>query len=187
MYHGHGTFFQRCTHLLNLILAGWAMSVSLIVRRNSGKGHLATWPLGAAVLACYILLMPCPELVFLFLFFAYAGLLHIACLIKLRFKGVVQHTRYSGEPWLARLFCKNERLGKLLVEPLLTLALGCVIIPYACACGIYFLVASYAMAIVQRQIDIELQRRLDEMHNGRIDNAQLMQEFHSHYQKQRRR
>ncbi len=181
---------QGIANLAFLIVAAWAMTVTLPMRRFSGKHYLKTTAaFGAMIIVCYTLFVPAPELVPLFIVFVFSVFLHLAGLLKMRFNGVLVHTLYNGDPWLTRrlFFCKDEHRCKALIEPLVAIVIGYFLVPNYAPCGAYFIIAGFAMIIVQSEIDKELQRRVDGVNDGRIENESLMREMQRQFQQQRRR
>jgi hypothetical protein len=181
---------QGIANLAFLIVAAWAMTVTLPMRRFSGKHYLKTTAaIGAMIIVCYTLFVPAPELAPLFFVFLFSVVLHLAGLVKMRFKGVLVHTLYNGDPWFTRrmFFCKDEHRCKAFVEPLVAIVIGFILVPDYAPCGVYFIIAGFAMVVVQAEIDKELQRRVDGVNDGRIENESLMREMHRRYHQHRGR
>lgn len=181
--------YRRAMNFGHLILSGWAMTIQLPMRRHCGKDFLGA-PAAVAVLLIplYAAFCNAPQIIYLLPIHVVFVALHRASAWKRRLQGMVTHTYYEGDPWVARalLLTKDERQCRSTGEPLLALAAGGFLLPTAQGAGLYFIIGAFAMAIVQQFGDSQFQRRIDEMNNGRIENENLMRRVYQHHQRRRR-
>ncbi len=174
-------FHRKLANLLFLIISSWAMTIWLPLRRYCGKDYLGIRAImGWMVIATYAWIANDPVMDLLIPIYLLAILLRICGQIKLRFQGVIQHTRYDGDPWLARLvlFSKDENKCKSVGEPALAIMTGYFLLSTSDALGAYLIIGGFAMFLVQAVAERQYQRRIDEINNGRIENAVLMRHFH---------
>jgi hypothetical protein len=171
------------------VIAGWAMTCTLPMRRHCGKHYIGREALfGIAIIFGYAAFAPAPHLIWLEALFCLSIALNWSTDAAMRKNGVIHHTFFDGDPWLARLIfrSKDDRRCKAYGEPLLAVFVSYCLYQRVPVYAGFFFVAACAMVIVQFGIERELQRRLDEMHNGRIENEALTHKYRTEYQPQRR-
>jgi hypothetical protein len=108
-------------------------------------------------------------------------ILHYACqnvsYFVRRRKGIVQHTEYGGEPWIAMrlMFTKSEPFAKQFGEPLIIFGLGCLMQEWSPSTAAYFWWGAAAMFFNQLVIADMDRRILDQIDNARIESEFYME------------
>ncbi len=97
---------------------------------------------------------------------------------RLRFKGVKQHSRYQGYPWLAmRLPSINSEAEARKVEPFICLLLGLLLVTICEPLG-YFVAAGFVSLTVSMGIDwIVEKQRLMTMNDGELEMRYYAEKF----------
>jgi hypothetical protein len=176
------------TNLGHLVLSVWAMTIALPMRRFAGKDFIGIRGLmGIFLILLYAAFADAPQLFLLLPIYLLSIVLHLVAGWGRRMRGFTQHTYYEGDPWVARLFLfdKNERRCRGAGEPVLAFAVGVYLLTVSESLGLYFIIGSVAMMLVQHAADRQLQRRIDEIHNGRIENANVMREVYTRHIRRR--
>jgi hypothetical protein len=190
MFGNHAEQYRRAMNIGHLILSAWAMTIQLPMRRHCGKDFVGlTAFAGVLLIPVYVGFFNAPEIIYLLPVHVMFIVLHRASAWTRRLRGMVTHTFYEGDPWVARtlLFMKDERYCRSTSEPLLAVTAGLLLLPTAESAGFYFIIGGFAMAIVQQFADSQHQRRIDEINNGRIENDHLMRHVQQQQPSRRRR
>jgi hypothetical protein len=83
--------------------------------------------------------------------------------------GVVIHSHYAGDPWLARLICRNDTVAKWVIEPLFVGGVGWATFQVNVPLGTWWMICAVALVLVQ-SIEWQLTyRRIQAMRNAEIE------------------
>jgi hypothetical protein len=157
----------------------WAAMIYPMMRRNWGSNH----PGMRAVFGI--------GWVFLWIAYTHAdGLiwiipLYLLFLLENRMKharGTLDvHSDYSGEPVMAKVFCrfKNEALAKKIGEPLISLVFGVCLLEMGYEEGKFFTLGALALLANQTLIGFYERRRFTDMRDAQIESEALMREIHN--------
>jgi hypothetical protein len=173
----------------HVILSAWAMTIQLPMRRYCGKDFIGLPGLvGVIFIPLYTVFAHAPQVFYLWPVFLLSIVLNQAGSFQRRLRGVVQHSYFEGDPWLARtlLFSKDERKCRSSGEPFLSCMLGLFLMPVNQGLGLYFILGGIAMGLIQDIADRQFKRRVDEINNGRIENENLMRHVHQPQSRRRR-
>jgi hypothetical protein len=96
-------------------------------------------------------------------------------------RGDIRHTRFNGEPRLARLFKKTpQEKIKSHVEPSLVIVIGIVLLGYSPPLGSYLIAAGCSLAMVAGVIERLSTARTLQLHDAWLeqqDQAERFREF----------
>jgi len=165
----------------NLLIDGLATTVTPFIRYGFGVDAFAHNALAAFVI---ILLYAGESRDPVMIYYFYAWLLMLIGqrleTSRLARKGWVQHSRYSGHPWLALKlhFVKKEVTAKNVVEPMLCLVVGALLCPLSGALG-GFVMLGFPSLLFQRAIQSQVNiNRVRQMRDAAMEQRYLSDLYH---------
>lgn len=167
-----------------LVLAAQVLAapVEVFLRRRFGR-HYFGIPSGIALLAIPMWHLfwpgedPGPLMAFWVLF--------IAMQLRARIEGIamvargdVRHTRFNGEPRLARVFKKmpQEKI-KAKIEPLVVIGIGVMFLEFSPPLGSYLIAAGCSLAVVAGVIERLTTERALQLHDAWLEQQQEAERF----------
>lgn len=96
--------------------------------------------------------------------------------------GVAIHSRYAGDPWLARWVCKSDDFAKRYVEPLICFGVGVGLMPVSEILGAFVMSGMVSLGVVQA-----IEWQLTRVRVMQMRDAEIEQRYHADlYRGQRR-
>jgi len=146
----------------------WALSITTIIRRRSGRNHRAM--LGPLALILLYALATNERLMFYMIpVVAISAWLQSNQEKSARRRGEQTHSYYTGYPILASRFTKNELTAKGIVEPVLAICFGLAMSRWNYPFGMYFVIGGVLMAVVEAVQKLQHRFEEDGLNDALID------------------
>lgn len=138
------------TNLLYTLALAHVTCISVFIRRGFGIEAI-----GINGVVAFIMLLVMwgqdPTGVMKLYFFAWilAMVVQRTISIRNRQKGVIEHSKYGGWPWMAMRFAKREIIAKRVIEPILCVIAGLMVWQLSEVAGAFLMFGAMSMTIVQ--------------------------------------
>lgn len=146
-----------------------ASTVTPLFRKRFGSEALGFNGFFAFVILCFVAEPAGPAGSWYVLAWVMCLVMHRIGVLMRWWDGVVVHSFYSGDPWVARLICRNDAVAKWLVEPLLVGGIGWATFQVNVPLGTWWMICAVALVLVQG-IECQLSyQRIQAMRNAEIE------------------
>jgi hypothetical protein len=172
-------------HWLMLIAPAYATAClfSLGMRWGSGKNYTGREGLlGLVAILVGVALTGAMEVGFLLIPYCLSLLFQHRLVQAWRgWRGVIEHTRYNGAPWMAmRLFRHRDELkAKRVHEPFLVFIFGLLLAAVSPPVGLFIALGMFACGLTNGMIEARDQRRVDDLNDAMIESADLAGRYRS--------
>lgn len=104
-------------------------------------------------------------------------LMHRAGTMNNERKGIFLHSQYAGDPWIAKLVCRDDDFARRYVEPFLCLTVGTLLCPLSETVGAFVIFGAIALGMVE-VIQGQVSRvRLQKMRDAEIEMQYYAERF----------
>lgn len=159
-------------NFLYLLVSGHATCLTPFMRRGFGSEALGLNGIAALVIILlYAAHTGSQAMISFLVFWLFALLLQRIKTGLLWRQGVVPHSRYDGEPWLALKLVKSEQAARG-IEPFICLAAGVALSAYDEALGAFVFAGLFSFII-----KLGIERRVDEVSVQRMRDAEIEQRW----------
>lgn len=166
---GEHLTFRSAVNMAGFAAICVATTVTPFIRRRFGPEGLGFNGFFAFVIVCFVAGAAGPSGSWYFVaWFAFLILNRIITVTR-QLSGIVVHSHYSGDPWLTRLICRNDTVGKWLIEPIVVAGTGLAIERFNVVLGDWFVVCAVALVLVQATEWRLTRMRIQAMHNAEIE------------------
>lgn len=183
--NGHNGSGGAGFNIFMLVLRSITVTVEVFLHRRFGSRFLGLQAaLGILVILLFAGIIPAPGswgLILFLLAYLKACLVARAGIVWRRVRGEeFEHTLYSGQPWLMKVFPRlNELTIKRVIEPMAVFVVAAAIMNFIPALGLYLLMAAIALGISVNHTEGEERRRAQMMNDAVIDAQQRAERFRS--------
>lgn len=169
-------------NLAMLVVQAYSTSVEVFLHRHLGERYLGFQAVGVLLLVPFhAYLMPeCdPSRLMLFLMaYLAACLLQRMGMLWRRWRGMVQHSRYNGYPWMLTGNTRIEEVFfKIWVEPLMVIGSGMLLIAVDRVLGSYIATAGFALHIKGRMVNLLSSSQTLDMRDAMLEQEQRAERF----------
>jgi hypothetical protein len=153
------------------IVCVWAVSITTIIRRRSGRNYLGVrFPMAIALIGIYACATHEQLMFWMISVFVLSAFFQRNQEISARKRGQVIHSYYSGTPVVVGILTKNEQIAKAVIEPAMAMAFGMWAAAYWNeAVGKYFIIGSVMMFMVEAMGRIQARHEEDSMSDAMIE------------------
>jgi hypothetical protein len=157
-------------NLFGVLANGYATTVTPFLRRGFGREALGVNGIVAAlIILIYAWVTNSPEMITVFWVFLAAVAYQRVYGFRQRANCQVVHSRYAGDPVVAKCFAKSERVAREVVEPLICIVAGACLWSWSEPAGRFVLCGSFAL-LASRGVDTQVTRnRVQAMHDAAIE------------------
>ena len=165
-----------------LIVQIYSTSVEVFLHRHFGERYLGFQAFSVLILvpihAYFLQGADCTLLTWFLLAYLMACVLQRIGMVRRKWRGVIQPSRYNGYPWLLTPRCRiDEIVFKHWIEPLLVGVLGIALAPMDTALCSYFIAAAIALYLKGQMTSKLHGAQLLDMQDAMFDQQRRAEEF----------